>query len=88
MHVQAARVRCSLGEISAALEDAWGRHASSGSVQGGVYAAERGGEKDKEVAKVLDAVRSFETANGRRPRILVAKMGQDGHDRGAHVGAG
>lgn len=51
---QAARARCTLGEISSVLEDVWGRHAAAGSVQGGVYVRERGGEKDVEVRKPVD----------------------------------
>ena len=78
-------MRCTLGEISDALEAAWGRHEATASVSGGVYAAERGGQEDPEVAAVAERVRDFEGAAGRRPRILVAKMGQDGHDRGARV---
>eukprot|EP00878_Enallax_costatus_P015889 GHUV01016655.1.p1 GENE.GHUV01016655.1~~GHUV01016655.1.p1 ORF type:complete len:690 (+),score=180.92 GHUV01016655.1:298-2367(+) len=90
--VQAARVRCTVGEISYMLEKAWGRHTASTGVAPGFYAAERGAgataaglEADVEVAEVESAVRRFEQITGRRPRILIAKMGQDGHDRGARV---
>lgn len=83
--VQAARVRCTLGEICSALEVAWGRHAATTPLRGGAYGASRGGDADAEVAEVNAAVKQFEQLTGRRPRILVAKMGQDGHDRGARV---
>ena len=89
--VEAARVRCTLGEISAALERAWGRHVPSSTIVQGAYSASfrsssgSGGDDDDEYESVLRAVRSFEAREGRRPRILVAKMGQDGHDRGAKV---
>jgi len=83
--VEAARVRCTVGEISYALEKAWGRHQATNAVMSGAYASERGGPKDVEVSKVQEAVTSFEKLSGRRPRILIAKMGQDGHDRGARV---
>lgn len=90
--VQAARVRCTVGEISDALERAWGRHAASSGVAPGYYVTEReaaatesGLDADVEVSQVEEAVRRFEQITGRRPRILIAKMGQDGHDRGARV---
>ncbi|WIA16317.1 hypothetical protein OEZ85_013016 [Tetradesmus obliquus] len=90
--VQAARVRCTVGEISDALERAWGRHAASTAVAPGCYVATRnagaaaaGLDADVEVAEVESAVARFEAITGRRPRILIAKMGQDGHDRGARV---
>lgn len=86
LSVQAARVRCTLGEISLALENAWGRHQASSAISPGAYAAERGGAQgDEELSKVAAAVARFEAVTGRRPRILIAKMGQDGHDRGARV---
>jgi methylmalonyl-CoA mutase len=84
-----------LGEISFALEKAWGRHVPTSSVVQGAYSqaffgggANSSGDKDKvatEYELILQRVRDFETTEGRRPRILVAKMGQDGHDRGAKV---
>lgn len=89
--VDAAAARCTLGEISSALEKAWGRHVASTSVVQGAYhaafhsQADSTGSNDNEYEKVLDRVKDFERREGRRPRILVAKMGQDGHDRGAKV---
>ena len=88
--VNAARARATLGEISAALEKHWGRHVASTQVVQGAYsssysASTRGGEGKAEYDAVLEEVRAFTTKAGRRPRILVAKMGQDGHDRGAKV---
>src|SRR5215469_12270835 len=79
--VNAARLRATLGEISLALENVWGRYKAVTRTISGVYSAESGDEFRKAQAMVTE----FETAEGRRPRILVAKMGQDGHDRGAKV---
>eukprot|EP00899_Mesostigma_viride_P005997 jgi/Mesvir1/15399/Mv06585-RA.1 len=85
--VAAARARCTLGEISAALESVWGRHQPSTEMVRGAYSRAYG-EKAEDAA-ALDVVRrqvvAFEARTGRRPRVLVAKMGQDGHDRGAKV---
>ena len=88
--------RCTLGEMSLALENAWGRHVPSTSMVQGVYAAtfnsgsgsgnsESEDGTPNEYQSILTLVEEFEAAEGRRPRILVAKMGQDGHDRGAKV---
>ena len=81
--------RCTLGEISLALEKAWGRHVpTSGVVQGAYHASFTSGAKGTHVSEyesILEEVKKFEETEGRRPRILVAKMGQDGHDRGAKV---
>jgi methylmalonyl-CoA mutase len=82
--VDAARVKASVGEISDALERVYGRHRADIRSISGVYRSElgeRGGAVD-EVRRMVDA---FEEAEGRRPRILLAKMGQDGHDRGQKV---
>jgi methylmalonyl-CoA mutase len=81
--VDAARKRATLGEISSALEEVWGRYQATTRTIAGVYSAESG--KDEEFKKAKQMVAEFEKAEGRRPRILVAKMGQDGHDRGAKV---
>ena len=81
--VEAARSRATLGEISSALEKVWGRYAAPVQSVSGVYAAEA--SDDASFAEAREAVRQFAEAEGRRPRILVAKMGQDGHDRGAKV---
>ena len=81
--VDAARVRATLGEISDALESAWGRHKAQIRSITGVYGGEFGDVG--EVARVRKLTDEFATREGRRPRILIAKMGQDGHDRGAKV---
>jgi methylmalonyl-CoA mutase len=85
--VVAARCRATLGEISDAMEKVAGRHQAEIRTISGVYSAEFGQEADnldnlKEIRAIIDA---FAAHEGRRPRILVAKMGQDGHDRGAKV---
>ncbi|TNC20705.1 methylmalonyl-CoA mutase [Amycolatopsis alkalitolerans] len=81
--VDAARAKATVGEISEALEKVWGRHAGQIRTISGVYRDEVG--KSGNVAKVRERVERFAEAEGRRPRILVAKMGQDGHDRGQKV---
>jgi methylmalonyl-CoA mutase len=81
--VQAARVRATLGEISDALEAAWGRHQAHVRSIAGVYSAEFG--EAQTVTAVRQLCDEFAEHEGRRPRILVAKVGQDGHDRGAKV---
>jgi methylmalonyl-CoA mutase len=80
--VDAARARATVGEISLALERVYGRYAAPVRVVRGVYAAEGGQNMTEQVRRL---VQKFEEAEGRRPRILVAKMGQDGHDRGQKV---
>ncbi|MCB9762868.1 MAG: methylmalonyl-CoA mutase [Alphaproteobacteria bacterium] len=82
--VHAARARATVGEISAALEKAWGRHEAVPNAIRGVYRGAMG-DAQPQVDAVLQRVRAFEEAEGRRPRVLVAKMGQDGHDRGQKV---
>ncbi|HOE97039.1 MAG TPA: methylmalonyl-CoA mutase [Candidatus Sumerlaeota bacterium] len=82
--VQAARARATVGEISSALEKVYGRHqAAIQSIQG-VYSGELG-EEEGTVSRIRQLVSSFIEQEGRRPRILIAKMGQDGHDRGQKV---
>ncbi len=81
--VNAARARASLGEISAALEQKFGRYKAEIRSVSGVYAREM--KEDKQYAEARSRVDDFLKNNGRRPRIMVAKMGQDGHDRGAKV---
>ncbi|MDQ4419694.1 methylmalonyl-CoA mutase [Sphingobium sp. DEHP117] len=81
--VDAARARATLGEISAAMEQVFGRHATVPTPVKGVYAAPYQG--DARWRQVLDGVQAVEHRLGRKPRMLVAKMGQDGHDRGANV---
>jgi methylmalonyl-CoA mutase len=82
--VEAARVKATVGEISYALEKVYGRHRAEVSAITGVYRAEMG-RMDGSMNRIKELIESFETAQGRRPRILVAKMGQDGHDRGQKV---
>jgi methylmalonyl-CoA mutase len=81
--VEATRARATLGEISDALEQQFGRHRavirSISGVYGGAYA------EDEDFQRIRKEIEEFATAQGRRPRILVAKLGQDGHDRGAKV---
>ncbi len=81
--VEAARARCTLGEISSAMEDVFGRHAAVVRMVSGVYGAAYGG--DPGYARVQAGIAAFEQRKGRRPRVMIAKMGQDGHDRGAKV---
>ena len=81
--VNAARVRATLGEISAALERVFSRYQAVSRTISGVYSSESHG--DPEFEKALRMAQEFAELEGRRPRILVAKMGQDGHDRGAKV---
>lgn len=81
--VQAARVRATLGEISDAMESSFGRYTASPLSISGVFAKEMGDNQDFQ--KALELSDAFAEQEGRRPRILVAKLGQDGHDRGAKV---
>jgi methylmalonyl-CoA mutase len=83
LSVAAARAKATVGEISDALEKVFGRHAGAIRIISGVYAHEAGA--DPAVARARDAVAAFAAEEGRQPRILVAKMGQDGHDRGQKV---
>lgn len=81
--VNAARVRCSLGEISMALEKIFGRYKANIKSIAGVYSKEI--SMDKNFLKAKELADKFAEMEGRRPRIMIAKMGQDGHDRGAKV---
>jgi len=81
--VEAARHRATLGEISSALEESWGRYKAIPRAISGVYLSEAMG--DEEIKKAREMSDAFAEKEGRRARILVAKMGQDGHDRGAKV---
>ena len=81
--VDAARAKATVGEISSALEKVFGRHRAEIKAITGVYKREVG--MTDAVERVRSAVEAFETAEGRRPRLLVAKIGQDGHDRGQKV---
>ena len=81
--IDAARARCTVGEISTAMEKAFGRHIAKDRLVSGVYKSEYG--DSDEIETVSKRISEFAEEEGRRPRILVAKMGQDGHDRGAKV---
>ncbi|WP_181312193.1 methylmalonyl-CoA mutase [Nocardioides campestrisoli] len=83
--VDAARAKATVGEISDALEKVYGRHQAVIRTISGVYRDEAKSGQDSRVEQVLTATAEFEEEEGRRPRILVAKMGQDGHDRGQKV---
>ncbi len=81
--IEAARARATVGEISGALERAWGRHQAKAELISGVYRGAAG--DDAAVARVARLTRAFAEDHGGKPRILVAKVGQDGHDRGQKV---
>ncbi|MGI9335059.1 MAG: cobalamin-dependent protein, partial [Gammaproteobacteria bacterium] len=83
LSIEAARARATLGEISAALEKVYGRHRAESRSISGVY----GGAytDDAEFAAIRTQVAQFAELEGRRPRMLVVKLGQDGHDRGAKI---
>src|SRR5213078_4968734 len=82
--IDAARAKATVGEISAALEQVFGRHRAEIKAIAGVYKREVGAMSEA-VTRVQKLVSEFEANEGRRPRILVAKIGQDGHDRGQKV---
>jgi len=81
--VECARARCTVGEITDTMAKTFGRHVASDRMVSGAYINEYG--EKAEIEAVREAVKNFEAGIGRQPRILVAKMGQDGHDRGAKV---
>ena len=81
--IKAARVRATLGEISSALEESFGRYQANIQTFTGVYSKEI--KEDVDFKKGQELTQQFFEINGRRPRIMIAKMGQDGHDRGAKV---
>jgi methylmalonyl-CoA mutase len=83
LSVDAARKRATLGEISAALEKVYGRYQATIRSIAGVYSSET--MENQDVKKAMAMADEFESLEGRRPRIMIAKMGQDGHDRGAKV---
>ncbi len=83
LSIHAARRRATLGEISSALEQVFGRYQAVNRTISGVYSSES--REDPEFQRALALAEEFARAEGRRPRILIAKMGQDGHDRGAKV---
>ncbi|XP_072498507.1 methylmalonyl-CoA mutase, mitochondrial [Notamacropus eugenii] len=81
--VEAARARCTVGEITDAMKKVFGEHKASDRLVSGAYRQEFG--ENEEIALAVRRVQKFMECEGRRPRLLVAKMGQDGHDRGAKV---
>lgn len=81
--IEAARKRCSVGEVSLAMENIWGRYKPSFQINSGVYGSTF--KDDEEWLDIGADIDFFINKHGRRPRMLVAKMGQDGHDRGAKV---
>lgn len=81
--IAAARARATVGEISMAMENSFGRHSAEIRTLSGVYGAAYDG--DEEFAEIQKSVKEFAQKEGRRPRMMVVKMGQDGHDRGAKV---
>ena len=81
--IRCARARASLGEISTALENAYGRYQATIRSINGVYSSES--MEDNDFNKARELADEFAKLEGRRPRIMIAKMGQDGHDRGAKV---
>ena len=83
LSVNAARAKATVGEISLALEKVFGRHAAEASAVTGVYLRESGATPQAQRAKAM--TEAFRQADGRKPRVMIAKMGQDGHDRGQKV---
>jgi methylmalonyl-CoA mutase len=81
--IQAMRVRATVGEVSDALEQVWGRHRADTQKVTGVYAAAY--DSAEGWAKLQQEIAQFAEEQGRRPRVMIAKLGQDGHDRGAKV---
>jgi methylmalonyl-CoA mutase len=81
--IEAARARATLGEISQAMEDVFGRHRATTRVLSGVYARSYAG--DPQYARTEERLAAFRAEEGRAPAVFIAKMGQDGHDRGARV---
>ena len=81
--VEAARARATVGEISSAMENAWGRHEAETRTVSGVYGGQYSG--DERYERISKAIADTAGSLGRKPRMLVVKMGQDGHDRGAKV---
>lgn len=83
LSIDAARHRCTVGEITNAMEKVYGRHVASDRMVSGAYKSEYG--DNDEITKIIKRVEKYQENEGRRPRILVAKVGQDGHDRGGKV---
>ena len=83
LSIEAARVRCTVGEITKALEDVWGRYQPTMKLNSGIYGEALA--EDENWKNISIDIEVFVKMHGRRPRMLVAKMGQDGHDRGAKI---
>jgi methylmalonyl-CoA mutase len=83
LSIKAVRLRATVGEVSDALEKAWGRHRADTQKVTGVYAAAYDSAEGWDKLKL--EINEFAAAQGRRPRVMIAKLGQDGHDRGAKV---
>lgn len=83
--IDAARVGATVGEMTTALEKVYGRHEAEIRAVGGIYARELDASSKEAVAAISERITRFQELDGRRPRLLVAKMGQDGHDRGQKV---
>lgn len=83
--IKASRARATLGEISFALEKIWGRYQTMTKTISGIYSTEYSAADEDKIKQVRNLTNEFAKREGRRPRILIAKMGQDGHDRGAKV---
>jgi methylmalonyl-CoA mutase len=83
LSIEAMRARGTVGEVSKALEDAFGRHYATNVGVSGVYG--KFFEKDEKFMDIQNKINIFEKERGRRPRVLIVKMGQDGHDRGAKI---
>jgi len=83
LSIRAVRARATVGEISSAMEDVWGRHRADTHKVAGVYAAAYDSEQGWQ--RLQGEIAQFAAEQGRRPRVLIAKLGQDGHDRGAKV---
>ena len=86
LSIKAIRLRATVGEVSDALEKIFSRHRATNQTVSGVYSAAYGsGEADSTMTALRQEIETFAAAQGRRPRIMIAKLGQDGHDRGAKV---
>ena len=83
--VEAARIRCTVGEISSALESVFTRFTPKSTLLTGTYNNSTNTNNNEEISRTIKMCDEFASKHGRRPRILVAKIGQDGHDRGAKV---
>jgi methylmalonyl-CoA mutase len=83
LSIRAVRVRATVGEVSEALEKVWGRFRAASQTVAGVYGAVL--ERDRRWQELKQEVDGFAEVEGRRPRVLIAKLGQDGHDRGSRV---